>query len=75
MMSSLIRSMVAMGAMALALGGSVVSAQELRFSWWGGGERHEAFLKAIKLFEAKNPGVKKLTANLLPEPGKQKAPA
>lgn len=35
-----------------------VSAQELRFSWWGGGERHEAMLKAAKLFEAKNPGVK-----------------
>lgn len=29
----------------------------LRFSWWGGGERHEATLKAIKAFEAKNPGV------------------
>ncbi|WP_162527468.1 ABC transporter substrate-binding protein [Casimicrobium huifangae] len=34
------------------------SAQELRFSWWGGGERHEAMLKAARLFEAKNPGVK-----------------
>ncbi len=34
------------------------AAQELRFSWWGGGERHEAMLKASKLFEAKNPGVK-----------------
>ena len=34
------------------------SAQELRFSWWGGGERHEAFLKAIKLFEQRNPSVK-----------------
>ena len=31
---------------------------ELRFSWWGGGERHEAMLKAARLFEAKNPGVK-----------------
>lgn len=29
----------------------------LRFSWWGGGERHEATLKAIKAFEAQNPGV------------------
>jgi len=38
-----------------------VQAQEsttLRFSWWGGGERHEATLKAIAAFEAKNPGVK-----------------
>jgi len=32
--------------------------QELRFSWWGGGERHEAMLAAAKLFEARNPGVK-----------------
>ncbi len=30
----------------------------LRFSWWGGGERHENTLKAIAAFEAKNPGVK-----------------
>ena len=30
----------------------------LRFSWWGGGARHEATLKAIAAFEAKNPGVK-----------------
>lgn len=30
----------------------------LRFSWWGGSERHEATLKAIDLFEKDNPGVK-----------------
>lgn len=30
----------------------------LRFSWWGGGERHETTLKAIAAFEAKHPGVK-----------------
>ncbi len=30
---------------------------EIRFSWWGAGERHENTLAAIKLFEAKNPGV------------------
>jgi len=30
----------------------------LRFSWWGGGARHEATLKAIALFERQNPGVK-----------------
>jgi oligogalacturonide transport system substrate-binding protein len=39
----------------------VTQAQEtttLRFSWWGGGARHEATLKAIAAFEAKNPGVK-----------------
>lgn len=30
----------------------------LRFSWWGSGDRHEATLRAIHLFETKNPGVK-----------------
>ncbi len=30
----------------------------LRFSWWGGGARHEATLKAIQLFERRNPGLK-----------------
>ena len=30
----------------------------LRFSWWGGDSRHKATLEAIKLFEAKNPGIK-----------------
>ena len=30
----------------------------LRFSWWGGSERHEATLKVIAAFEAKNPDVK-----------------
>lgn len=30
---------------------------ELRFSWWGGADRHEATLAAIKAFEAENPGV------------------
>ncbi len=30
---------------------------ELRFAWWGGNDRHEATLAAIKLFEAQNPGV------------------
>ena len=30
----------------------------LRFSWWGGDERHEKTLQVIKLFEEKNPGVK-----------------
>ncbi len=29
----------------------------LRMAWWGGTERHEATLKAIQAFEAKNPGV------------------
>lgn len=29
----------------------------LRFMWWGGDERHEATLKVIEQFMAKNPGV------------------
>ncbi len=40
--------------------GSFASAGEdivLRFSWWGGSERHENTLKVIKLFEEQNPGV------------------
>jgi|HigsolmetaAR203D_1030402.scaffolds.fasta_scaffold00650_18 multiple sugar transport system substrate-binding protein len=31
---------------------------DLRMSWWGSEERHEKTLKAIELFELKNPGVK-----------------
>ncbi len=30
----------------------------LRFSWWGGDERHAATLEAVRLFEQKNPGIK-----------------
>lgn len=33
-------------------------ATTLRFSWWGGNERHQLTLKAIEAFEARNPGVK-----------------
>lgn len=29
----------------------------LRFSWWGGAERHEATLAAIRAFESANPGI------------------
>lgn len=31
---------------------------ELRMSWWGGNQRHQATTDAIKAFEAQNPGVK-----------------
>lgn len=50
----------AAAAAALLLTSSLALAQDatLRFSWWGGGERHETTLKAIAAFEAKNPGVK-----------------
>ncbi|MDR0539842.1 MAG: extracellular solute-binding protein [Spirochaetaceae bacterium] len=30
----------------------------LRFAWWGGDERHQATLKAIALYEERNPGIK-----------------
>jgi oligogalacturonide transport system substrate-binding protein len=30
----------------------------LRFAWWGGASRHEATLKALALFERRNPGLK-----------------
>ena len=30
----------------------------LRFSWWGGSARHESTLKALRLFEEKNPGIR-----------------
>jgi oligogalacturonide transport system substrate-binding protein len=36
---------------------SAHAATEIRFSWWGGGDRHEATLAAIKAFEAANPDV------------------
>lgn len=29
---------------------------QLRFSWWGGDERHEATLNTLKLYEASHPG-------------------
>ena len=34
------------------------SATELRMSWWGGNQRHQATTEAIKAFEAQNPDVK-----------------
>lgn len=30
---------------------------QLRFSWWGGDERHEATLNTMKLYEASHPGI------------------
>jgi oligogalacturonide transport system substrate-binding protein len=30
----------------------------LRFAWWGGDERHQATLKAIDLYQQRNPGVR-----------------
>lgn len=44
----------------MAVQAAVSAGQEivLRFSWWGGSERHENTLKAIELFEAANPGIR-----------------
>jgi oligogalacturonide transport system substrate-binding protein len=48
---------LAAGAASMALPALGRSAQEpLRFAWWGGGGRHEATLKAVRLFEQRNPG-------------------
>lgn len=41
----------------LAQGVNAADSIKLRFSWWGGGERHEATLRAMKAFEMRNPGV------------------
>ena len=32
--------------------------ETIRFSWWGGAQRHQATLKALALFEQLNPGVR-----------------
>jgi oligogalacturonide transport system substrate-binding protein len=48
-------------ACAAAVAAPALRAQEprvLRFSWWGGGARHEATLKAIAAFQAAHPGVR-----------------
>ena len=47
--ASLFLGLIAQGALAADV--------TLRFSWWGASERHEATNKAIRAFEAKNPGV------------------
>lgn len=36
--------------------------QTIRFAWWGGKERHEATLKVLEMFKAKNPDIE-----ILPE--------
>ncbi len=36
---------------------SAQAGQEIRFSWWGGSDRHEATLAAIRAFEAANPDI------------------
>lgn len=50
-------SMLLAALMVLALPLSGLAEVNLRFSWWGGDERHEATLKVIEMYEALNPGV------------------
>jgi oligogalacturonide transport system substrate-binding protein len=50
---------LAAGAAALAAPAIARSEPEaLRFSWWGGGARHEATIRAARLFESRNPGTR-----------------
>ena len=39
-------------------GGRTGGAATIRMSWWGGDNRHQAYLAAINVYEAKNPNVK-----------------
>jgi oligogalacturonide transport system substrate-binding protein len=56
---TLLRHPLAILSLALGLAShSALADTTLRFSWWGGKDRHELTQKAIALFEAKNPGVK-----------------
>jgi oligogalacturonide transport system substrate-binding protein len=51
--------MMAAGAAALAVPALARPAPEaLRFAWWGGSGRHEATLKAVRLFEQRQPGAR-----------------
>ncbi len=43
--------------MVLTLPLSGLADVNMRFSWWGGDQRHEATLKVIEMYEALNPGV------------------
>lgn len=51
--------LLASGSMIFATGQSEAEDEQitLRFSWWGGEERHNAILDAIALYEQKNPNV------------------
>lgn len=51
-------ALLAAAALTVGLNAMAQEPITLRFSWWGGGARHDATLKAIAAFEAKNPGVK-----------------
>jgi oligogalacturonide transport system substrate-binding protein len=54
------RRLLLAGTAAVLGAGCTARAEErvLRFSWWGGGGRHEATLKAIAAFQQQNPGLR-----------------
>lgn len=54
-----IQNKIITAALALGLVAHTAHAETtLRFSWWGGKDRHQVTQQAIALFEAQNPGVK-----------------
>jgi len=48
---------LAAAGIALLSGSIAAKAQELRFAWWGGDERHKATFELIDAFQKANPGV------------------
>jgi oligogalacturonide transport system substrate-binding protein len=52
------RALVWLGGAGLALPARAQPTVTLRVAWWGGGARHEATLKALRLFEQRHPGVR-----------------
>jgi oligogalacturonide transport system substrate-binding protein len=52
------RSLLAAAALGVCTSVQAQATRTLRFAWWGGASRHEATLKALALFERRNPGVK-----------------
>lgn len=57
-MRSFCRRLLALSLVLGFVGHAALAETSLRFSWWGGKDRHQATLRAIALFEAQNPGVK-----------------
>lgn len=54
-------ALTAIGALAAAIGAPALAQSAprvLRFAWWGGAGRHEATLKAVRLFEQRHPGLR-----------------
>jgi len=57
MAKHILKATLAATVAALLVGSGTVKAQELRFSWWGGDERHKATFEMINKFQEANPGV------------------